>query len=60
VDPEEDKDNRLGFQKARRNLKAVYGHFEFESSDNERRKVLYVMFRGSWDITSCRIIQNLH
>jgi hypothetical protein len=22
--------------------------------------MLYVMFRGSWDITSCRIIKNLH
>jgi hypothetical protein len=26
VDPEEDKDDGLGFQKAKRDLKAVYGH----------------------------------
>jgi hypothetical protein len=28
VDPEEDKDNGLGFQKAKRDLKAVYHHSE--------------------------------
>jgi hypothetical protein len=47
VDLEEEKDNRLGFQKAKRDLKAVYGHSDSESSDNERRKTLYVMFGGS-------------
>jgi hypothetical protein len=58
VDPEEDKD-RMGFQKAKRDLRAVYDHSDSESSDNERRKMLYVMFGGSWDITSCRIIKNM-
>jgi hypothetical protein len=48
------------FQDARRALKAVYGHSDSESSDNEHRKVLHVMFRGSWDITSRRIIKTLH
>jgi hypothetical protein len=58
IDPEEDKD-RMGFQKAKRDLRAVYDHSDSESSDNERRKMLYVMFGGSWDITSCRIIKNM-
>jgi hypothetical protein len=58
-DPEEDKEDGLGFQKAKRELKAVYGHSDSESSDNERRKTLYVIFGGSWDITSCRIVKNL-
>jgi hypothetical protein len=49
----------MGFQKAKRDVKAVYGHSDIESSDNEHRKMLYVVFRGSWDITSYRIIKNL-
>jgi hypothetical protein len=59
VDPKEDKDDRLGFQKAKRDLKAVYGHSDSESNDNERCKMLYIMFGGSWDITSCHIVKNL-
>jgi hypothetical protein len=58
-DPEEDKEDRMGSQKAKRDLKAVYGHSDSESSDNERRKTLYVMFGGSWDITSRCIVKNL-
>jgi hypothetical protein len=50
----------LGFQKAKRDLRVVYNHSDSESSDNERHKTLYVIFRGSWDITSCHIIKNLH
>jgi hypothetical protein len=60
VDPEEDKDDGLGFRKAKWDLKAVYGHSDSESSDNKHCKTLYVMFGGSWDITSHRIIKNLH
>jgi hypothetical protein len=48
-----------GPEDARRALKAVYGHSDSESSDNERRKALHVMFGGSWDITSMRIIKTL-
>jgi hypothetical protein len=47
VDPEEDKDDGLGFQNAKRDLKAVYGRSDLESSDNERCKLLYVMFGSS-------------
>jgi hypothetical protein len=49
----------LEFQKAKMDLKVIYGHSDSESSDNEHRKTLYVMFEGSWDITSRRIIKNL-
>jgi hypothetical protein len=35
TDPEEDKEDGMGFQKAKRDLKAVYGHSDSESSDNE-------------------------
>jgi hypothetical protein len=58
-DSEEDKEDRIGFQKAKRDLNVVYGHSNSESSDNEHRKMLYVMFGGSWNITSCRIVKNL-
>jgi hypothetical protein len=60
MDPEEDKDEGLGFQQAERDLKAVYVHFDSEFSDNKHRKMLYIMFGGSWDITSRRIIKILH
>jgi hypothetical protein len=60
MDPEEDKDEGLGFQQAKRDLKAVYVHFDSEFSDNKHRKMLYIMFGGSWDITSRRIIKILH
>jgi hypothetical protein len=59
MDPKEDKGDGLGFQKAKRDLKAIYGHFDSESSDNKCRKMLYVMFRGCWDITFRRIVRTL-
>jgi hypothetical protein len=40
-------------------LKAVYGHSNSESSDNEHRKALHVMFGGFWDITSRHIVKTL-
>jgi hypothetical protein len=49
----------MGFEKAKRDLKAIYGHSQSEYSDNERRNTLYIMFGGSQDITSHRIIKNL-
>jgi hypothetical protein len=59
MDPQEEKDIEMEFQDAKRALKAVYGHSDSESSDNERRKALHVMFGGSWAITSRRIIKTL-
>jgi hypothetical protein len=40
-------------------LKAVYGHSDSESSENERRKMLHVMFGGSWAITSRCVVKTL-
>jgi predicted Rossmann fold nucleotide-binding protein DprA/Smf involved in DNA uptake len=47
VDSQEEKDAEMEFQDAKRALKVVYGHSDSKSSDNERRKTLHVMFRGS-------------
>jgi hypothetical protein len=59
VNLQEKKDIEMEFQDVRRALKDVYGHSDSESSNNECRKVLHVMFGGSWDITSRRIIKTL-
>jgi hypothetical protein len=52
VDPEEDKDDEMEFQNAKMVLKFVYGYSNFESSADEHRKALHVMYGGPWDITS--------
>jgi hypothetical protein len=52
VDPHEEKDEEMEFQNAKRALKAIYGHSNSKSSDNEHHKVLHLMFGGSWDVTS--------
>jgi hypothetical protein len=49
----------MEFQDAKRALKVVYGHSDSESSDNERRKTLHVMFGGSWTITYRRVVKTL-
>jgi hypothetical protein len=49
----------MEFQDAKRALKAIYGHFDSKSSDNERRKTLHVMFGGSWAIMSMCVIKTL-
>jgi hypothetical protein len=59
VDSQEEKDADMKFQDAKRALKAVYGHSDSEFSDNERRKMLHVIFGGSWAITSRRVIKTL-
>jgi hypothetical protein len=59
VDSQEEKDAEMEFQDAKRALKAVYGHSDSKSSDNERREMLHVMFGGSWAITSRRVIKTL-
>jgi hypothetical protein len=59
VDSQEERDAELEFQDAKRTLKAVYGHSDSESSENERRKMLHVMFGGSWVTTSRHVIKTL-
>jgi hypothetical protein len=53
------EEEEMEFQDAKRALKAVYGNSDSESSGNERRKTLHVMFGGSWDITSQRVVKTL-
>jgi hypothetical protein len=60
VNSQEQKDAEMEFQDAKWALKAVYDHFDSESSDNEHRKMLHVMFGGSWAITSRRVVKTLH
>jgi proline dehydrogenase len=57
---EEDKDEEMEFQDAKRALKAIYDHSYSDSSTNKHRKTLYFMYWGYWDITSWRIIKILH
>jgi hypothetical protein len=59
MDPEGEKDKEMAFHNAKREMKAIYGHSDSESSDNKHCKALHVMFGGSWDITSWRIIKTL-
>jgi hypothetical protein len=41
-------------------LKAIYDHFDFDSSADECHKQLHVMYGGSWDMTSRHVIKMLH
>jgi hypothetical protein len=50
----------MEFQNTNRALEAIYSHFDSESSDDERRKQLHIMYGGSWDITSRHVIKTLH
>jgi hypothetical protein len=59
VDSQVEKDVEMEFQDAKRALKAFHGHSDSESSDNEHRKMLHIMFRGSWAITSRHVVKTL-
>jgi hypothetical protein len=59
VDSQVEKDLEMEFRDAKRALKALYGHSNSKSSDNECRKTLHVMFGGSWAITSTRVFKTL-
>jgi hypothetical protein len=59
VDSQEEKDTDMEFQDAKKALKAVCGHSDSKSSDNESHKMLHVMFKGSWAITSRRVVKTL-
>jgi hypothetical protein len=54
-----ENDDGLEFHDAKRALKAIYDNFDSKSSDNEHRKAPHVMFRGSWNITSWRVVKTL-
>jgi hypothetical protein len=49
----------MEFQDAKRALKVVYDHSDSNSSTDERRKTLHIMYGGYRDITSRRVIKTL-
>jgi hypothetical protein len=50
----------LGYQSPEGDLKDVFsGGFDF-GDDNDRRKKLYVMYGGSWELTSRMNVKSLH
>jgi hypothetical protein len=59
VNPEAKKEEEMEFQNTKRALKAVYGHSKSDSSTDERRKTLHIMYGGSWDIMSWHVIKTL-
>ncbi|WVZ83909.1 hypothetical protein U9M48_031004 [Paspalum notatum var. saurae] len=51
----------MGYQPPERELKSIYAlaNSDSDSSDNERRKKLYVMYGGSWEVSSRRDVKAL-
>ena len=45
-------EKELGYQSPARELKGVYSHDNSDSDNEERRKKLYVMDDGSWELVS--------
>jgi hypothetical protein len=60
MDSDEEKDKEMALQNAKREIKAIHGHSDSESIDNEYHKALHVIFGGSLDSTIRRIIKTLH
>jgi hypothetical protein len=59
VVPKDDKDEEMEFQDTKSSLKAVYVHYDSDSSTDEHNKTLHVMYGGSWDITSRRVVKTV-
>ena len=45
-------EKELVYQSPARELKGVYSHDNSDSNNKERRKKLYVMYGGSWELVS--------
>ena len=45
-------EKELGYQSPARELKGVYSHNYSNSDNEERRKKLYIMYGGSWELVS--------
>jgi hypothetical protein len=52
-------EEEMEFQNAKRVINFIYGHSDSESSNNEHRKQHHIIYDGSWDITSRRVIKTL-
>jgi hypothetical protein len=50
----------MEFQDSKGVLKVVYDHSDSDSNIDKHRKVLHVMYGGSWDIMSRRVVKTLH
>jgi hypothetical protein len=57
---DKEKGEEREFQDSKRVFKGVYDNSDSKYSDNKRHKALHIMFGGSWDITTRRIIKTLH
>jgi hypothetical protein len=51
----------MDFQNTKRAIKVIYDHSnsDSESNNNKHHKQLYIMYDGSWDITSRRVVKTL-
>jgi hypothetical protein len=49
----------LGYQSPEGDLKDVFTRDSDSGDDNDCRKKLYVMYDGSWELTSCRNVKSL-
>jgi hypothetical protein len=52
-------DRELGYQSPEGDLKDVFTRDSDSGDDNDRRKKLYVMYGGSWELTSRRNVKSL-
>ena len=52
-------EKELGYQSPARELKGVYSHNNSNSDNEERRRKLYVMYGGSWELVSRRDVKTL-
>jgi hypothetical protein len=52
-------DQELGYQSPEEDLKDVFAGDSDSGDDRDRRKKLYVMYDGSWELTSRRNVKSL-
>ena len=52
-------EKELGYQSPARELKGVYYHDNSDSDNEERRKKLYAMYGGSWELVSRRDVKTV-
>ena len=50
----------LGYQSPARELKGIYHDDDSDSDNGDRRKKLYVMYGGSWELVSRQDVKTLH
>ena len=53
------REKELGYQSPARELKGVYHDDDSDSDNGDRRKKLYVMYGGSWELVSRRDVKTL-